>query len=945
MPGLKSCFQRAARFGIITAEEAKELAQRFDDIVDEAVDMAAARDQMAMELEAEAEHRRRVALLMEAKWQDVNDKLSRYRNYRNESDKLEALQVMLEAFGRNGTNLDSVEVKREVIIRMAQGEMSLAMYELRRGAFTGDRRRQGGWVGSRKVRARSANIVRELFGEATDDKIAATIAKSFHKVAEDLRKRFNDAGGAIAKLDGWGLPQHHDAEALLNYGKENWVNRMMEDGVLDRERTVHALTKRPMTDAELRTALRVIWDKITTDGAFDRDPRAYRGRPALYKQHADHRFLHFKNADAWMAYSKEFGRPDILEAMIGHIGSMARDIAFMEVFGPNPHLMFTYIKNQIEIDASSLKSNRVIIDEQTARLKELQKKLTKPDPDYEKLADRMGEIHKELDKIRRTYAPQFGGKPARKTAQRIESLNKELAEIHKKIQPYWSGDEPLTIADHAIQTEIEEILADMQDPIRLVDHKRPQKARDYTAKMLAKADAMWDNMRGRPPIDTAWAKRMSAARNVVSSSALGGAFISALTDAAASQDVLLRFGAGMRKAGVHKIVPVILKDMIGKGLREDAVASGLGLDSSIHVLQQSARYAGDIDMKGWTGYITDRTLTYSGLIPWTQSAKHFVGLGLMHSMANLSDTAFGDLPKALQREFTVYGIAPIWDKIRTVEQYEPRPGVKYLRPNEIEAQIGREAAEVYLGAILRATREGVPEPTIESTSIVTSQPPGTLIGELIRTGGQFKGFAFAVGFLHLRRTYQNIAGRQPNAVRNAAALFITSTILGLFVLALKDIKAGRDPRKWLDEDTYLDPKIWGAAILQSGGLGIYGDFIFSDVNRFGGGLQETMAGPLVGRGVTILGASQALATGDMKMAKRKGVRALTENMPKIWQLDLLFRRQVAEQLQILADPRARAAFRRDMTRRRREYGQEYWWPRGRKSPKRAPDISRVLATR
>src|SRR5690606_16301968 len=54
---------------------------------------------------------------------------------------------------------------------------------------------------------------------------------------------------------------------------------------------------------------------------------------------------------------------------------------------------------------------------------------------------------------------------------------------------------------------------------------------------------------------------------------------------------------------------------------------------------------------------------------------------------------------------------------------------------------------------------------------------------------------------------------------------------------------GRDPRKMnpLDEQ---GRDFWGAAMLQGGGLGIYGDFLFSDVNRFGGGLARTVAGPI-----------------------------------------------------------------------------------------------------
>ena len=38
-------------------------------------------------------------------------------------------------------------------------------------------------------------------------------------------------------------------------------------------------------------------------------------------------------------------------------------------------------------------------------------------------------------------------------------------------------------------------------------------------------------------------------------------------------------------------------------------------------------------------------------------------------------------------------------------------------------------------------------------------------------------------------------------------------------------------------------EFFAAAFAQGGGLGIFGDFIFSDQNRFGGGLVSTAFGP------------------------------------------------------------------------------------------------------
>ena len=149
----------------------------------------------------------------------------------------------------------------------------------------------------------------------------------------------NAGGGNIGKLQGGYIPQAHDRLALVNFGRRPWVEYMMEPGRLDRARTVDQFSGQPLSDSQLRRALETAWDRITTDGFYDADVTAQpQGKGALYTQHMDHRFIHFNGPDKWMEYSKRFGNGgDVYAAMMGHIQIMARDIAHMEVFGPNPN--------------------------------------------------------------------------------------------------------------------------------------------------------------------------------------------------------------------------------------------------------------------------------------------------------------------------------------------------------------------------------------------------------------------------------------------------------------------------------------------------------------------------------------------------------------------------------------------------------------------------------
>ena len=71
-----------------------------------------------------------------------------------------------------------------------------------------------------------------------------------------------------------------------------------------------------------------------------------------------------------------------------------------------------------------------------------------------------------------------------------------------------------------------------------------------------------------------------------------------------------------------------------------------------------------------------------------------------------------------------------------------------------------------------------------------------------------------------------------------------TTLMGYIVLQAKQIAAGKEPRK-VDSvnDAY---KILLASAMQGGGAGIYGDFLFGQANRYGGGTLETLAGPGLG---------------------------------------------------------------------------------------------------
>lgn len=178
------------------------------------------------------------------------------------------------------------------------------------------------------------DLVRELHGEHTGNESASDLAKAFTDTAEWLRQQFNIAGGHIAKMDGWALPQAHDSQMVARAGYEQWAGFIKP--LLDRERMVDS-SGQPFTRAGLDDALKASWETISSDGLDKLEPGQMTGSKVANRR-ADYRFLIFKDADSWIAYQRRFGLGDAFNAITGHIDGLAKDIASMQILGPNPGL-------------------------------------------------------------------------------------------------------------------------------------------------------------------------------------------------------------------------------------------------------------------------------------------------------------------------------------------------------------------------------------------------------------------------------------------------------------------------------------------------------------------------------------------------------------------------------------------------------------------------------
>ena len=205
-------------------------------------------------------------------------------------------------------------------------------------------------AGLRRPRAGMDDVVRELHGKNTGLETAKELAEGFRSAAKYVWTEFNRVSGdTIAWRDDWAMPHMHDPVRVGSVSADQWADEIMP--LLNREKMVDYSTGQALSDAELRDMLLQMHDSIRTQGLIDKTPGAPGGR-SVANRHSDPRILQFKDGDAWMQYSDKFGVGDPLDAMVGYISSMARDIALMEKFGPNPKAMVDTLKDTIAIEAA-----------------------------------------------------------------------------------------------------------------------------------------------------------------------------------------------------------------------------------------------------------------------------------------------------------------------------------------------------------------------------------------------------------------------------------------------------------------------------------------------------------------------------------------------------------------------------------------------------------------
>lgn len=438
-------------------------------------------------------------------------------------------------------------------------------------------------------------------------------------------------------------------------------------------------------------------------------------------------------------------------------------------------------------------------------------------------------------------------------------------------------------------------------------------------------------------------------------SKLGGALLSSFTDlpVAASE---MRYQGKNFLGSLGEMTAGLAK---GRGsLEQREILSSFGVYADSMRGEIMRRFSADDSVGGKMSRGMSLFFKLNGLSWWTDANKASAGLMMAHNLAQNKGRAWGAMDAGFRRTLSLYDIdAGKWDLLRSMDT-KMADGRDYLTPDGI-GDIPAERIGDYLASqgrklsdsAIRETREGldrslrayvndrvsyaVLEPDARTRSIMNQGTrPGTMMGDLNRFLTQFKSFPAAYMQKTLGRELYG-RGYAPTplgegyrgskdliaALRNGngeklglAQLLLWTTAFGYLSMASKDIAKGREPRP-VD-----DPKTWVAAMVQGGGFGIFGDFMFGEVSRFGNKPLETLAGPTLGTAASAVDLWSKVRSGDDAAAS--ALRLAQNNTPF---LNLFYTRIAMDHLFLYSIQEAMnpGSLRRTEQRIQKENGQQF----------------------
>ncbi|MCA8480502.1 hypothetical protein LGN35_21405 [Burkholderia multivorans] len=706
--------------------------------------------------------------------------------------------------------------------------------------------------------AMERDIIREVYRGAdgsTGNEVAKAAAEQISKTTAAMRERFNRAGGNVGELDYGYVPIRHSQSKVLGNGSDAarhaWADAVMP--LLDRSQYLDDAGN-PLNDVDLRKMLvgedrepweranaaargniaprkQGVWDTIAYGGVNKIVPGETSGGAARANAGSAHRVLHFRDADAHIQYNRQFGEGSLLNALIDHVGGMAKNIALVERYGPNPT---RNMKTQMQLTA-----------------------------------------------------------------------------VH-------DGTEMRTLEGG-----------------------------------MTSVGAYWNYVTGatNTPVNPALARKMETLRTTVSAVKLQGTILAALGDVGT-----MFVTAGYNKVPFFKTLGTAARLMApgSSEFRSWLSAQGLIAESLEHGLN---RWGTDNLATTWARNLSAATMKFGGVTGWTDALRTAFQSHMMRGLAGIGRTDWNSLTEWDRRALTRAGItADDWAVVNkaTPGRYD---GAEYLTPDALYATGDARAADVVpklLGMIREEGEFSVLNPDLR-TKVIASATPGTVTGELKKSFMQFKSFPIAMISRHwgriaeMRRSGDFQVDGAPalaNPMAYAAALVVSTTLIGAISTQAKNLLAGKDPEPMFDDVKHAGG-FWTRAFSVGGGAGFAGDMLVAAFESadYGSLLGSAVGGPLLS---TLFQPLRAISSNVQDAAQGKDthvgadlLKIAQSNTPlvNLWFWKTVWNRLIWDNI---AENLSPGVTQRNINRSRNQYHNDYFWSPGTGAPQRAPDLAAAI---
>ena len=706
--------------------------------------------------------------------------------------------------------------------------------------------------------AMERDIIREIYGRAdgsTGNEVAKGAAKVIGDVMNAMRERFNRAGGDVGQLDYGYIPRRTSQAKVLGDGSDA-ARHAFADAILPRLDRSQFLDDagNPLSDAELRKVLtgddretweranaaargqieprkQGVWDTIAYGGISKIVPGETTGGAARANAGSKHRVLHFKSADDEIWYHQTYGEGSMLNAIIDHVGGMAKNIALVERYGPNPT---RNMKTQMQLTA-----------------------------------------------------------------------------VH-------DGTEMRTLEGG-----------------------------------MTSVGAYWNYVTGatNTPVNPALARKMETLRTTVSAVKLQGTILAALGDVGT-----MFVTAGYNNVPFFKTLGTAARLMApgSKEFRSWLSSQGLIAESLEHGLN---RWGTDNLATTWARNLSAATMKFGGVTGWTDALRTAFQSHMMRGLAGIGRTDWNSLTEWDRRALTRAGLTA--DDWAIVNRATPgRYGdAEYLTPDALYSTGDARAADVVpklLGMIREEGEFAVLNPDLR-TKVIASATPGTVTGELKKSFMQFKSFPMAMISRHwgrigdMRRSGDFRVDGAPalaNPMAYAAALVVSTTLIGAISTQAKNLLAGKDPEPMFDDVKHAGG-FWTRAFSVGGGAGFAGDMLVAAFESadYGSLLGSAVGGPLLS---TLFQPLRAISSNVQDAAQGKDthvgadlLKIAQSNTPlvNLWFWKTVWNRLIWDNL---AENLSPGVTQRNMNRSRNQYHNDYFWSPGTGEPQRAPNLAAAV---